>query len=143
MKNLISKISLSLIIAMVLSGSFAFANGPFGQKSEEKVDKTTLKARDAIKKASPDDWMTYAKSAEKCLKKNVNLKEAAEWIDRSLEITEAPYNLTIKGDYYLANNLKDKALEMYVKGLRVGQEQNPSFDGTFIQERIAEIYQLN
>lgn len=132
-----------VIFALIVLSSSANAFGPFEKKSEEKVDKVTQKAREAVSNATADDWLTYAKSAEKCIKKGVNLKEAGEWIDKSLTIKESPYNLTIKGDYFLASNLPDKALEFYVKGLKVGKSEDINFNGTYIQERIAEIYQLN
>ena len=76
-------------------------------------DKTSDKARTAVENAAPDDWKTYAKSAQKCIRKKVNLKEAATWIDKSLSIKETAYNLEVKGDYYAAMNLPEKAIEMY------------------------------
>ena len=85
---------------VVLSSSVCFA---------KVVDRTTEKTRDAVEQASPHDWYTLALSAEKCFKKKVNLKQASEWLDQSIEIAEKPFNLELKGDYYMDNKLPDKA----------------------------------
>lgn len=142
LKEKITVISALVIISLI---TFSFTNPKSGQNKddENKADKVTLKAREAVDKASPDDWYTYAKSAEKCLAKGVNLKEAAEWLDRSIEIKETAYNLELKGDYYRSNKLPDKALEYYVKSLKVGKKQDFDFDATAIQKKIADIYGLN
>mgnify|MGYP001823114341 CR=1 FL=1 len=89
--------------------------------------KTVSKARLAVEEAAPDDWHTYAESAEKCMKKKVNLKEAKVWLDRSLDIQETPYNLAVMGDYYQMNALPEQALEYYVKSLRLGLEQDINY----------------
>ena len=102
-------------------------------------NKTVEKAREAVNKASTDDWMTYAESAEKCIRKNVNLKEAAEWLDRSLAIKETPYNLKIKGLYYEKNNLPEKALAYYVKSLKVGVENDVTYSDLTTQAKVAQL----
>lgn len=90
-------------------------------------NRTVEKARLAVEEAAPDDWFTYAESAEKCMKKKVNLKEAKQWLDKSLKIQGTPYNLAVMGDYYNMNKLPEKALEYYVKSLRVGMEQDITY----------------
>ncbi|MGK7392974.1 MAG: hypothetical protein ACNS62_00315 [Candidatus Cyclobacteriaceae bacterium M3_2C_046] len=137
--QLISKKITALFFMVLLVAGAAVAGG----QDDEKVDKTTLKTREAVSKASPDDWFTLAKSAEKCIKKQVNLKEAAKWLDQSLEIKETSYNLSVKGDYYYANKLPDKALEYYVKSLQVGKKQDVNFDGRQVQQKIADLYLNN
>ena len=134
----IAKVNLILSLLFVAVVSFSFTLPP-DEKGEEKADKTTLKAREAVANASPDDWYTYAKSAEKCIKKGVNLKEASDWLDHSIDIKETAYNLELKGDYYKANRLPDKALKYYVKSMQVGKEENTNFDARDIQRKIADI----
>ena len=90
-------------------------------------NKTVSKARLAVEEAAPDDWKTFAESAEKCMKKKVNLKEAKAWLDKSIQIRETPYNLAVMGDYYQMNSLPDQALEYYVKSLRLGLEQDINY----------------
>ncbi len=90
-------------------------------------NKTVTKARLAVEEAAPDDWHTYAESAEKCMRKKVNLKEAKDWLDKSLEIKETAYNLAIMGDYYQMNDLPEQALEYYVKSLRQGLENDINY----------------
>jgi len=105
-------------------------------------DRTTEKTRDAVENASPDDWYTLAISAEKCFKKKVNLKEASEWLDQSIEIAETPFNLELKADYFLDNRLPDKALEYYVRAMNTIKENHGEADVSHIQKKIAKIIDI-
>jgi len=126
-------LSFAVICTILLSSSFSFA----------KVDeKTTVKTRDAVENASPDDWYTLAVSAEKCFKKNVNLKEASEWLDLSLEIAQTPFNLELKGDYYVNNQLPDKAVEYYVRAMNTLKEKDGDADISQLQKKIAKIINI-
>lgn len=109
----------------------------FAEKNN--TDKTTEKAREAVQNASPDDWYTLAKSAEKCIDKGVNLKEAIQWLDQSLAIKETPFNLKVKGDYYVQSRLPEKALEYYSKSIRVGKLDDPSYMDAETQEKILKL----
>jgi len=102
-------------------------------------DKTVQKAREAVEQASPDDWHTLAKSAEKCFRKNVNLKEASKWLDKSIEIKPTVYNLGLKGDYYAMNKLPEKALEYYIKAMNVAKEADNYADVSDLQLKISDI----
>ena len=104
-----------------------------------KIDKTTEKAREAVEAASPDDWHTYAEAAEKCIKKEVNLKEAAEWIKKSVDIKETPYNLRVLGDYYVMNNLPEKAVEAYSKSIRIGKLEDEKYSDKATQDKIVKL----
>ena len=123
------KTTFCVAVALItLNASVAFAD-----------DRTTEKTRDAVENASPDDWYTLAISAEKCFKKKVNLKQASEWLDQSLEIAEMPFNLELKGDYYISNRLPDKALEYYVRAMNTLKEKDGESDITQLQKKIAKI----
>ncbi len=98
--------------------------------------KTTEKARQAVKEAAPDDWRTYAQSAEKCIRKKVNLAEAKQWLEKSLEINENTYNLSVMGDYYDMNNLPEKALEYYVKSITIGLKQDVNYHDQSTHEKM-------
>lgn len=135
--NLTSKKSF-LAIASAFFMLFAFSNNSATAKNSD-TDKTTEKAREAVEQASPDDWMTLARSAEKCIRKNVNLKEAAEWLNKSLDIRETAYNLKVKGLYYEKNNLPQEALKYYVKSLKVGIEQDINYTDLDTQKKVAEL----
>jgi len=129
-KNLsLRMFSLLLVMTMVASTTNAADN----------KDKVTLKARTAVQNASPEDWLTLAESAEVCFDKGVNLREASDWIDLSLSIKETSYNLEVKGDYYFASNLYEKALTHYVKSMKKGMEDQPGFDTRHIQAKIVEV----
>ena len=128
-----SKIIISIVLIFPVIAGYSLDN-----KSEKFVDKLTEK----IEEAAPDDWYVLAHSADLCLKKNINTKDVAEWIDRSLSIKETPYNLEVKGDYYMINRMPKKAGEFYLKALKVGADLNDGFDGTELQKKIAEIINL-
>jgi hypothetical protein len=112
-----------------------------GLFATERTDRTTERARQAVKEASPDDWHTLAKSAERCIVKGVNLKEAAAWLEQSLTIKETPYNLRVQGDYYVKNRLPEQALESYSKSIRVGKLSDPSYSDAATQKKIVKLVQ--
>ena len=122
-----------LVIVFVISGTVG------STLASDRTDKTTLKARQAVAEASPDDWYTLAESAEKCLVKGVNLKEAAHWLDQSIAIRETAYNLKLKGDYYANNRLPEKAIECYSKSIRVGKLADPSYKDKDTQDKIVAL----
>lgn len=105
-------------------------------------DRTTEKAREAVQKASPHDWYTLANSAEKCFKKKVNLSQASEWLDQSLEIAETPYNLELKGDFFMDNQLPDRALEYYVRAMNNIKENDGEGKVSHLQKKISKIIKI-
>lgn len=130
------KLSKSVVMGLIVFASVSSI--AFADKNE---DRTTDKARAEVAKASADDWHTLAINAEKCFKKKVNLKEASEWLDRSLQIAETSFNLELKGDYYVMNNLEDKAIEYYVKAVNACKDKS-SLDVLKIQQKIKDIRKI-
>lgn len=123
----------TIMAFVILSTSMAYA----------KVDdRTTEKTREAVENASPHDWYILATSAEKCFKKKVNLKQASEWLDQSLEIAETPFNLELKADYFIDNKLPDKALEYYVRAMNIIKENDGKGDVEHIQKKISSIINI-
>ncbi len=129
-KSLNNKSIFSFIMVALLSVSSVIAS--YSPSNE----KTISKARTAIQNASQDDWETYAKSAQICIEKNINMKEAFTWINHSIEIKESTMNLTIKGDYYLKNKLPRKAMEQYLKAIELGKEFDFDYDTSDLQAKI-------
>jgi len=127
-------ITMMLFFVSMTSGTFAL---------DGKEDKIVNKYKEIVENASPDDWYTLANSADMCLKKNINRKEIAVWLDKSLSIKETPYNLEVKGDYYRINNLPEKAGKCYLKAIQIGSEEDSNFDSSGLQEKIAEIIKLD
>lgn len=133
MKNSVNIIFKSFVAAAFL---LTISVGAFANNN---TDKTTQRAREAVENASPDDWYTLAKAAQKCISKGVNMKEAAEWLNKSLAIHESAFNLKVKGDYYVHNKLPEKALEYYSKSIRVGKMEDPSYMDADTQEKILSL----
>jgi len=134
MKNRILTATFTIILALVMFGS--------NMVSAKNDDRTTEKTREDVENASPDDWYTLAISAEKCFKKKVNLKQATEWLDQSIEIAETPFNLELKGDYYIENRLPDKALTYYVRAMNVMKEDDGEADVSQLQKKISKIINI-
>jgi len=105
-------------------------------------ERIALKTREAVKKADPCDWYTLAISAAKCLKKEVNLDEASIWLDRSLKIEETPFNLELKGDYYIYNSMPDKAIEYYVRAMNTLKQKNGNSNISNLQKKVANIINI-
>ena len=127
------------IFARVLLVVFVLGSTVGSSFASNRTDKITLKARQAVAEASPDDWYTLATSAEKCMAEGVNLKEAAVWLDQSIAIQETAYNLKLKGDYYASNRLPQQALEYYSKSIRVGKLTDPSYMDADTQDKIVAL----
>ncbi|MDN5200774.1 hypothetical protein QQ008_05365 [Fulvivirgaceae bacterium BMA10] len=123
-----------LVAAMLLLTTIFASSGAYALSD----DKVVTKARQSVEEAGPDDWQTYAKAAEMCIQKSVNMKEAAKWLDHSLEIKETPLNLRVKGDYYLKNRLPRKAINYYIKSMDAARKIDFYFDASDLQRRIAK-----
>ena len=111
-----------------LTGPLSFAGGV-----NEKV---VEKARYAVEQAAPDDWHTLAQSAEKCIRKGVNLKEAVAWLEQSLRIKRTDYNLEVQGDYFAQNQLPTKAICAYAESYRRGVLAQKDYRKSEIYEKI-------
>ena len=127
------------IFTLLLVASLTVSNAFAAHANNEKI---ITKARAAIENASPDDWETYAKSAEVCIAKNINMKEASKWLDHSLSVKKTTYNLKVKGDYYLKNKLPVKAMEKYLEAIDIGKAKDFYFDTSELQGRIGKARKL-
>lgn len=127
--NKISKL-MTVVLAVVISS--------YSMNLEAKSDKTVDKARSAVENASPDDWQTYAKSAQMLIRKKANMAEAKMWIEKSIEIRETPFNLEIMGDYYVKNNLPKQAIKFYIKSMDKLKENDANIDTAEIQDKIVK-----
>ena len=125
-----------MLIALVWVSSTSFVQA--GNRSDKVVEK----AREAVEHASPDDWEALAKAAKMCIDKNVNLKEAAEWIDKSVSIKETSFNTKVMGDYYALSNLPEKAVEFYSKSIRLGKLDQPDYQDEITQKKILKMVKL-
>ena len=121
------KTSLFIIILLTAHLSVSAAGGN---------DKLISKAREAVANAGPDDWETLAKSAHQCIKKNVNMAEAKEWIEKSLQIKRSAYGLEVAGDYYMSNKIFDKAVNHYIESMSVLKKKDIDAETGWLQEKI-------
>ena len=133
MKNQIKSIG-SALIAIVFLSMTSIAATPGD-------DKAVTKAKTAVEQASPDDWKTLEQSARVCIRKGQNMTEAAEWINASIAIKATSSNLELKGDYYVKNNLPEKALQYYVKSSKSLKEANANNSTVHLEEKIRAITQ--
>ncbi len=133
MKNTSKLLTVAFALALTLS-SFSLV---------AKADKSVDKAKAAVENASPDDWKTYAKSAQILIRKKADMSEAKKWIEKSIAIKETPLNLEVMGDYYVKNNLPKKAINYYIKSMDKMKEQNDAtIDTSAIQDKIVKASQM-
>ncbi len=119
------------VMALVAISSAAFA----GQKD----NKTTLKSRQIVENATPDDWKALAMAAAICVNKKTNLTQASEWLEKSVSIKETAYNLEVKGDYLILSNQPEKAMAQYIKAMQVGLNNETGFDVKNLQVKIGNL----
>lgn len=120
----------ALLGVLMLTGQLSFA----GDVSEKVVKK----ARYAVEQAAPHDWHTLAQSAEKCIRRGVNLKEAVAWLEQSIQIERTPYNLEIQGDYFAKNQLPKEAIRAYSESFRRGILADANYQGKDRIDNICE-----
>ena len=130
-KNIFKAFALALAFVLVQGVTFA-GSGP----------KTIEKARKAVESAAPDDWKTFADAASMCFDKSVNWDEALNWAKKSVDIRETAYNLEVLGDYYLKNNLPEKAIEYYIKSMDTARASDVEVDLGSQQAKISKAYAL-
>ncbi len=129
--SLSQKISLFTAALLIISGSHLFASIG-GEKVVEK-------ARASVEKAAPDDWKTLAEAAQLCIKKKVNMKEASEWIHKSIDIKKTQFNTEVMGDYYRVNNLPEKAVAWYMESMALGKKSTDGFDASMLQAKMFDL----
>ena len=78
MKKTLRNVTLGLALLSMLSLA-TVANAAIGDKND--------KLKETVSNYSPDDWMLYAKSAQKLIRKKAHLGQTKEWITKSLVIT--------------------------------------------------------
>lgn len=122
----------TLALLVVVSQSFAFASNP----------DVVSRAKKAVA-SSPDDWYVLASAADVCLEQHANLKEARQWIEKSLEMEENAYTLEVMGDYYLESNEPLKAIEYYVLSLKKARDTQNELNPENQQAKIARANKLH
>lgn len=130
-KNLMKNLSKLTLIIMLL-GSFAFQANANGEPNSKLVEQ----AKKAVDEAEANDWETLAQSAEICLIKKENIKEAAEWIDKSIAIKATPYNLELKGDYLKSIGKKKEATSFYYMAIVQIKNEDSNKDTSDLQSKM-------
>jgi hypothetical protein len=104
----------------------------------EVIQKVLGNARKAIAEAKPDDWRTPLRAAMFCLDNNVNLDEAAVWVDKSLAIRPAYFNTLTKARLAFVKGNKAQAIELAKKAIELGLAAEPKADVAPAQALLAE-----
>ena len=92
------------------------------------VTKAIADSRKAIAEAKADDWRTPLRAAAFCIDNNVNLDEAATWLEKSLAAKEGYYNLSAKARLLAAQGKKDQAIAVATRAIEVGKAEQPPAD---------------
>ena len=120
-------------LALILVALFTLSSSTYASPSS---DKAVEKAQSVVDDASPDDWKTLATQANVLLRKKKGLSEAKSWLEQSIDIHEAPYNLEIMGDYYAMNNLPDQAKQYYIRSINKMMEKDITANAKELQNKI-------
>ncbi len=129
MKNLVKTTSVFAMSLILLAAHF---NAP----AFNREDKTVEKARAMAKSCAPDDWESFAKAANMCIAKKVNLTEAKSWFEKSLAIKESPLAHEVAGDYYMVSKLYREAANHYIKSMKLVKEKDNSADLSDLQAKV-------
>lgn len=134
MRNSVKRTLVAGVMSLSLIGmtNLVWAAGP----KEKNESRAVQKAREMVEESAYHDWKTLAKAAERCIVIDKNLKEAYDWLSKSIDLNEAVYNLTVLGDYYLKNDLPVKAMNTYLKALGKGRSEIEDFDGRELESKV-------
>ncbi len=83
--------------------------------------------------------LNYQKAASYCIAKNINLDEAAKWIDHSISIQESGANLLTKAQLLYKLRKKDEADALAKKGVGIGTEAELNTYAYFLMQEQNDI----
>ena len=129
MKNLVKTTTIFALGLMLFAAQVSASGIP-------REDKTVEKARALAKDCAPDDWQSFAKAAEMCITKKVNLAEAKAWFEKSLAIKESPLGHEVAGDYYMVSKLYREAANHYITSMKLVKEKNNTADLSELQAKV-------
>lgn len=90
---------------------------PLRVEVDEKVNRNIT---EAIRTAG-DNWLVYANSAEYCLRHNIRLGEAKQWIDKAMELRpQSFFPHWLKADYMALQGNFGEAVRHAEEALRLG-----------------------
>lgn len=92
----------------------------------EVDEKTNKNITEAVRTAG-DNWVIYANSAEYCLRNNIRLGEAKQWIDKALELKpNSFFPHWLKADYAALQGSFKEAIISAEEALRLGIAESGS-----------------
>lgn len=104
----------------------------------ETIPGVLAAARAAVGSAADDDWRTPLRAAVFCVDNEVNLEEAARWLDRSLGVREGYFNLLVKARLLALQGDRDAALAHVKRAIEVGRSAQPPADTAPAERLLAE-----
>jgi hypothetical protein len=99
---------------------------------------TLAKTRAAVAGAAADDWQTPYRAASYCIQNDVNVAEAATWLDKSIGIKPTFGNLGVKARYLAKKGDVKGAIETGARAIQVGKAADPKTDTSALEKLIAE-----
>ncbi|MCS7018650.1 MAG: DUF2911 domain-containing protein [Cytophagales bacterium] len=96
---------------------------PIRVEVDEKVNRNIT---EAIRTAG-NNWLVYANSAEYCLRNNIRLSEAKQWIDKAMELKpQSFFPYWLKADYMALQGDFKQAVQLAEEALRLGIAESGS-----------------
>lgn len=95
---------------------------------ETEVEKKALaNINKALAAAAPDDWYTWAQSAEYMMQKKEHHEKALQWINKSIAIKENFFNNWVKARLYAYNKEFQMAATLTAKAIQLGAAEPDSY----------------
>ncbi len=104
----------------------------------EVVERVLQAARKAVAEAKSDDWRTPYRAFAFCLEANVNLDEAEQWLNKSLQAKQTYYNVLGKARLAYVTGHKTAAIETAKEAIAIGQKAEPKADTSQAESLLAE-----
>ncbi|NDK54351.1 DUF2911 domain-containing protein [Pontibacter fetidus] len=108
--------------------NMTWENSRIAVRIETEIEKKALaNIEDALKKAAPDDWYTWAQCADYMVARKELHQRALELINKSIAIKETFFNNWVKAKLYALNKEYEMAADLTAKAIQLGKNEPESY----------------
>jgi hypothetical protein len=108
--------------------NMTWENSQISVRIETEIEKKALaNIEEALKKAAPDDWYTWAQCADYMVARKELHQRALELINKSIAIKETFFNTWVKAKLYALNKEYEMAANLTAKAIQLGKNEPESY----------------
>ena len=108
--------------------NMTWENSQIAVRIETEIEKKALaNIEEALKKAAPDDWYTWAQCADYMVARKELHQRALELINKSIAIKETFFNNWVKAKLYALNKEYEMAADLTAKAIQLGKNEPESY----------------